>query len=204
MRTKPKPGANAWSVVKPKPPGKAKRAASIGIVVFGKDEAGKPHASLFSEADAPLATKAAGLMGMQVLRPVSTAASELAAKLPKGRVFASGRGFVPFVRLKLYEALLMTHADPENQLPVDASAPSKPIGSSDTPPSTDASLIDLKEGTVVLAPAAPDEGWWEAVVVKAKGDLLTLRWRDYPDDPPFARRRNQIALFDFASAPSGK
>ena len=181
---------------------KAKANADFGIVVFGRDDTGKPHASVFSEADASLATRAAGLMGMQLLRPVSKAASELASKLPKGRVFASGRGFVPFVRLKLYEALLMTHADPKNQVPADANEAANTGASSKASPSTEAASNDLKEGAVVLAPAEPDEGWWEAVVVKVKGDLLTLRWRDYPEYPPFARRRNQVALFDFANAPS--
>ena len=198
--------AKARPAVKPKPASKGAKArpAGVGIVVFGKDEAEKPHASVFSEADAPLATRAARLMGMQVLRPVSQAASELATKLPKGRVFASGRGFVPFVRPKLYEALLMIHADPQNQVPADSNEAANSTAGSDTPPSTEGQSVDLKEGALVLAPAAPDEGWWEAVVVKVKGDLLTLRWRDFPDYPPFARRRNQIALFDFSNAPSAK
>ena len=203
MRVKAKPAAKAKPATKAKA-AKAKPATAIGIVVFGKDEAGKPHASMFSQADAPLATKAAGLMGMQVLRPVSKAASELAVKLPKGRVFASGRGFVPFVRLKLYEALLMTHADPQNQVPAEKNETANTAANPDTPPSSEAQPGDLQEGALVLAPAAPDEGWWEAVVVKVKGDLLTLRWRDFPDYPPFARRRNQIALFDFSNAPSAK
>src|SRR6185312_7925369 len=87
-----------------------------GVVVFGKDEAGKPHASVFSPANAELAMRAASLMGMQVLRPVSEAAREVAAKLPKGRVFASGRGFVPFVRPNLYEALSAAYAEPQNNV----------------------------------------------------------------------------------------
>ena len=181
---------------------KAKANADFGIVVFGKDEAGKPHASMFAMENAELAMKAARLMGMQVMRPLSKAARELAAKLPKGKVFASGRGFVPFVRLKLYEALLMTHADPKNQVPADANEAANTGASSKASPSTEAASNDLKEGAVVLAPDEPDEGWWEAVVVKVKGDLLTLRWRDYPEYPPFARRRNQVALFDFANSPS--
>ena len=183
---------------------KAKANADFGIVVFGKDDAGKPHASMFARENAELAMKAARLMGMQVMRPLSKAARELAAKLPKGKVFASGRGFVPFVRLKLYEALLMSHADPENQVPADANEAANSAESSDASPSTEPLSNDLQEGALVLAPAGPDEGWWEAVVVKVKGDLLTHRWRDFPDDPPFARRRNQIALFDFANAPSAK
>ena len=176
-----------------KPKAKA-NDSDFGIVVFGKDEAGKPHASVFSPANAELAVRAASLMGMQVLRPASEAAREVVAKLPKGRVFASGRGFVPFVRPKLYEALSAAYDEPQNQVTAADSA-EQPGGAAGA-----ATLADLSEGNVVLAPFAPREGWWEAVVVKAKGDLLTLRWRDFPDEPQFARRRKQLALFDFASA----
>jgi hypothetical protein len=169
--------------------------SSVGLVVFGKDEAGKPHASRFTAADVELALKAARLMGMRVMRPVSEAATTLAAKLPKGRVFASGRGFVPFVKPKVFEALLVTHADPQNQ--VEGGGDAGDAAQADPANAGDAGGVkssggDLGEGAVVLAPYAPLEGWWEAVIVKVKGDLFTLKWRDYPDDPVFARRRNQL------------
>ena len=80
-------------------------AAALAIVVFGRDDAGKPHASAFSHSDAQLAEKAAGLMGMRVLRLETDKARELAGRLPRGRVFASGRAFVPFVKAGLYDAL---------------------------------------------------------------------------------------------------
>src|SRR4051794_11571913 len=78
---------------------------ATALVVFGRDNAGKPHASRFEPSEAELAEKAAGLMGMQVLRPETDEQRALAAKLPKGRVFASGRAFVPFVAAGLYGPL---------------------------------------------------------------------------------------------------
>ena len=78
------------------------------VVVFGLDDKGKPHASAFDVSEAKLAQKAAGLMGMRVLRPKTADQRALAAKLPRGRIFASGRGFVPFVKAGLYEALAAT------------------------------------------------------------------------------------------------
>src|SRR4051812_39368535 len=75
------------------------------VVVFGLDEAGKAHASAFDATTADLAEKAAGLMGMRVLRPETDEQRALAAKLPRGRVFESGRAFVPFVKKGLYESL---------------------------------------------------------------------------------------------------
>ena len=178
---------------------------SHGLVVFGKDEAGKPHASRFTAADFELALKAARLMGMRVMRPVSEAAATLAAKLPKGRVFASGRGFVPFVKPKVFEALLITHADPQNQVEPVADEAMHTDGANDGGDAGSAkpSDVDFGEGVVVLAPYAPQEGWWEAVIVKVKGDLLTLKWRDYPDDPVFTRRRNQLVPLPAGIAAAG-
>ena len=80
-------------------------AATLAIVVFGRDDAGKPRAAAFDHSDAQLAEKAAGLMGMRVLRLEADKARELAGRLPRGRVFASGRAFVPFVKAGLYDAL---------------------------------------------------------------------------------------------------
>jgi hypothetical protein len=76
----------------------AETPAATALIVFGRDNGGKPHASRFDASEAELAEKAAGLMGMQVLRPETGEQRALAAKLPKGRVFASGRAFVPFVK----------------------------------------------------------------------------------------------------------
>ncbi len=59
------------------------------LIVFGRDGSGKPHASSFNAADAELAEKAAGLMGMQALRVETDDHREIAGKLPKLRVFAS-------------------------------------------------------------------------------------------------------------------
>jgi hypothetical protein len=45
-----------------------------------------------------------------------------------------------------------------------------------------------------LASSGPEDGWWESVVLEAKADLFTLKWRDWPDLPSFVRRRWQLAL----------
>jgi hypothetical protein len=72
------------------------------LVVFGLDDTKRPHASAFVARQAD----AAGLMGMATLRPATDEQKALAAKLPRGRVFASGRAFVPFVRAGLYESIV--------------------------------------------------------------------------------------------------
>ncbi len=76
------------------------------VVVFGTDATGKPRAAYFEAAYADLAAKAAGLMQLHTL-PVTTAEErELAAKLPAGKIYESGRGFVPFIRRDLYDRLI--------------------------------------------------------------------------------------------------
>ena len=174
--------------------------------MFGTDESGKPHASAFSQADSALAEKAAALMGMQVLQLASDEQRQLAAKLPAGRVFASGRAFVPFVQAGVYQAL-RTFAGPPRPSPAGDPSPactSQPeAAQGDSGPSQaealaagaggglKPALTAIDVGTVVLA-AEPMNGWWEAVVVKAKGDALTLKWRDFPDEPHFVRRRHKV------------
>jgi hypothetical protein len=42
-------------------------------------------------------------------------------------------------------------------------------------------------------------GWWEAIVVERNGDLVTVRYRDYPQYPPMVRHRSAIALISPAA-----
>ena len=76
--------------------------ATAALVVFGRDDAGKPHASLFGAADAELAIKAAGLMRFRVLPITTDEHRAVASGLAQGRIFASGRGFVPFCKEGAY------------------------------------------------------------------------------------------------------
>jgi hypothetical protein len=46
----------------------------------------------------------------------------------------------------------------------------------------------------VLARESLECGWWEAVVVERNGDLVTVRYRDYPQYPPMVRHRSAVAL----------
>ena len=55
------------------------------IVAFGRDEAGRPRASAFGQSEADLATKAAGLMGMQLLRIETTISSRCHLPVDLGR-----------------------------------------------------------------------------------------------------------------------
>ena len=54
----------------------------------------------------------------------------------------------------------------------------------------------FKIGSLVLATVAKDAGWWESIVTEVdnNSDVLVLRWRDWPDEPAFSRRRSELAL----------
>ena len=76
------------------------------LVVLGIDVDGKPHASRFEDRDAPFVERAAEVMGFQVVRvspdhPLHAIADEL----PLGKIFASGRAFVPFVGRLMFDKL---------------------------------------------------------------------------------------------------
>ena len=54
---------------------------------------------------------------------------------------------------------------------------------------------DIQVGSLVIAQEASEEwGWWEAVVTEVHGDVLTLRWRDYPKQAAVKRNRKDVAL----------
>ncbi len=54
----------------------------------------------------------------------------------------------------------------------------------------------IKEGSVVLVHQNRDDGWWEGYVLKRHGNMLTLRWRDYPKQPTIVRHVSTVALMD--------
>ena len=176
--------------------------AAPAVAVFGRDEAGKAHAAYFDQSEAALAEKAADLMDLRMLRVRTAEHRALAAQLPHGRVFASGRAFVPFVKASLFLAVQTAaqaaaganggrmSTDNSEAEPVPE-PPRPPVSSSGKAP---CGWADIDVGSLVLASEGPGEGWWESVVLAEEAELFTLKWRDYPDLPRFARRRWQLAL----------
>src|ERR1700681_2940093 len=53
---------------------------------------------------------------------------------------------------------------------------------------------DIQVGSLVIAEEALEYGWWHAVVTEVHGDLLTIRWRDYPKQAATKRNRKDVAL----------
>jgi hypothetical protein len=99
----------------PQPP--LRERCKVCLVVFGRDEAGRPRASWFDAQSADLAIKAAELMQMRVLR-VETEEKALA----RGRVSATGQAFMPFARANLYSKLVELAGGATGLTAVQASA----------------------------------------------------------------------------------
>jgi hypothetical protein len=144
-----------------------------GIIVFGLDPSGKSKAATFPAHQIELATKAAGLMQLGVLKIDSPELAQFAAQLPVGKIYASGHGFVPPIRAAIYDRLLQ-FADP-------APVPGLP-----------ATWDDIDIGHLVIT--RDEVAWWEAIVVARDGDMLTVRWRDYPKQAHAVLHRAALAL----------
>ena len=121
----------------------------------------------------------------------------MAKKLPVGRLYANGRGFVPNVRQTLYSEVIVAlggrtaagrgrHGRRQGQHP----GRPRPAAAAGT-----RSRLAISSSRKRASP----NGWWEAIVLDRKDDMLTLRFRDYPRLPKFFRHRSAVALMSPAS-----
>jgi hypothetical protein len=76
------------------------------LIVIGRDNEGKPQAARFPAAQANLVAKAAKAMNLTVAKADGGVLAELAKKLPPGRLYATGTGFVPSVGYSLYDKIV--------------------------------------------------------------------------------------------------
>jgi hypothetical protein len=168
----------------------------IGLLVLGFDEQQKPCGARFVDAKPDLVAKAAQVMGLKVYKPTSPEAAELAKKLPVGQLYATGRAFVPHVRQSLYSDVIVALAAEPQQAAIgpDDGKATTPVARG-LPRTWD----EIEPGHLVIAQESLDYGWWEAIVLDRKDDMLTLRFRDYPRLPRFFRHRTAVALMSPAS-----
>jgi hypothetical protein len=168
----------------------------IGLLVLGFDDQQKPCGARFVDAKPDLVAKAAQLMGLKVYKANSPDVAEVAKKLPVGQLYANGRGFVPNVRQALYSDVIVALAAEPQQAAVgtDDDKASTPVARG-----LPRNWEEIAPGHLVIAQESLDYGWWEAIVLDRKDDMLTLRFRDYPRLPKFFRHRSAIALMSPAS-----
>ncbi|HEX5244663.1 MAG TPA: hypothetical protein VFW23_15475 [Tepidisphaeraceae bacterium] len=169
-------------------------ASSVSLIVLGYDDQHKPHGARFQGSDVKLVSEAAKAMGLNVYEAANEDLAALAKKLPTGRLYSNGKGFVPNIRQNLYSALIANLAqEPKAALAKDDEAP-LPQVSSGLPRSWD----EIAPGHLVIAEETLEYGWWRAIVLDRNGDMLTLKFRDYPQLPRFVRHRSAVALVSTA------
>jgi hypothetical protein len=166
------------------------------LVLYGIDNRGKPKAARFRKEHAGLAIKAAGQLQLNVLASKDPKVAEIAARLPVGRVHATGRTFVPFVRRDLYDKLVAAAANGNSDPTKPPNGSSGPSGSAPggSAPHLPQTWQSIGVGDLVVANDSREDGWYEAIVVEANGDMLTLRWRDYPRERRIVRHRARLGL----------
>jgi hypothetical protein len=153
-------------------------------VLFGADEYAKPRAARFTGEDPELLAKAAASMQLRLAEVTESELAEIAAKLPVGRLHANAKGLVPYIKAGLYTDLMFATLAGEAPRANPDPAPQ------DLPKNWE----DLVPGHLVIAKETLEIGWWEAIVVERTGDLVTVKYRDYPQYPPMVRHRSVIAL----------
>jgi len=164
--------------------------ATPPLIVLGFDEQQKPRGARFVDAKPDLVTKVADLLGFKVYEASSEDVAEIAKKLPLGRLYANGRGFVPNVRQSLYSDLVVVLGqEPDAALSKTGDKDSLPAARG-LPRSWD----EIGPGHLVIAQEALEYGWWEAIVLDRQGDTFILQYRDYPHLPKFVRHRSGIAM----------
>lgn len=157
------------------------------IVVAGLGEDQRPHAARFSQTEETLATKAAALMGYNIGIAQTAKALSLARSLPKGRVFATGKALIPYVKQEVYDEM-------QNAFTFEIPVPIEEEAAAETADPV------LAIGSVVLALENRELGFWEAVVlgIDVEKDLITLKWRDWPKLKRFTRSRAELAILGAA------
>ncbi len=181
---------------------KSSKTDTPHIILVGLDDQGKPHASWFTRDQTEPAAVAADLMQMAPLPITTPELTAIAAGLPKGKLFESGKAFVPFVKRSVYDQLA-THLTADF---LTAAAhrveAAKAAGESYTKASKGEVPMRLPEdwsklaiGDTVLASETADDGWWFAEVVEMPGeDKVRLRWLDFPEYPTMTVGITEIAL----------
>ena len=158
------------------------------IVVFGRDEHGRPRAGRFQGSEIAAAQKAAQAIGLAVLQTNEPEAQKLMAKVPTGRLHAPGHGLVPPIAKDIFGKL-------EDLAKSHGSNGGKAAGSTGAEYPLPVSWDAIEVGHLVLFQEKdPADGWWQGIVSQKIGDMFTLRWLQAPRERPAVRHRFNLAL----------
>jgi hypothetical protein len=195
----PRPTAVAKPVaVKLKPD-----AASAKLILVGLDDQGKPHAAWFTEDQADAATLAADMMDMASIAVEGDELANIAGVLPKGKLFESGKAFVPFTKRDTYDRLaafldedyIAATAIRVEAAKAAAAESYAKASKGEAPLHVPEDWSKLAVGDLVLATEDPADGWWACEVIEVlDNDQYRVRWRDFPEELPVTKRVTDLAL----------
>ena len=136
-------------------------------------------------------------MNLAVCKVDGEVLAELAKTLPPGRLYSTGRGFVPPVGRSLYGKLVEQLKLAGQPVPGEADQPSGDrSAAAQVGPGLPTGWNDIAVGHLVIAHDSAIRGWWEAIVLARDGDMLTLKWRDYPHEANVLRHASTVALLN--------
>lgn len=197
----PRPVAAAKKADKVKP--QLDAATIAKLILVGLDDQGKPHAAWFPEEQVDAATLAADMMDMASIAVDGAELIALAGLLPKGKLFESGKAFVPFTKRETYDRLAayldeeyIASAAVRIEAAKAAAAESYAKASKgEVPLHLPEDWSTLAVGDLVLATEDPLDGWWACEILGVlDGDRFRLRWRDFPDELPTSKHLSELAL----------
>jgi hypothetical protein len=180
-----------------KQPDKKPANTPAKFFVFGIDETGKTRGARFAEFNEKVATVAQDL-GLTSVHAASVAFTEAGMNLPEGRLYTTGKAFVPPIKRELVEklyAVLAVVGDDSQARPAAQGTKGDGLALASGLPRD---WPGIQVGQTVLATeddGPEDGGYWACIVIKREDDILTLRLRDYPKQrQTYVRNIAQVAL----------
>lgn len=211
----PTPVSMPALITPPTPPEPDGGTKQVPLILFGRDERGRPHGACFVGHEKAAVEHAADLTDLFFVAAETDALRDLGSKLPRGRLFpASGRAFVPFCSATLYELLLAAIGTIDVARPIKAASRAAEAGTSagsghgsgpggagaggpagkGSGAMSPSDWSDIKVGSLVLAKGDDEEGFYAATVVATRADdNVVLIWLGF-DLPEFTRPRRALGL----------
>lgn len=177
------------------------------VFVYGLDSSGKARGARFPQLRDDI-IKAAIELNCFFVTNAPPAFAGIGAKLPVGRIYSSGKAFVPNVRRDLYDRLVEAGRDiakrgvieNDSNGAVKEKDHKKPTQNASAQPASPVAYTlppnwkGIDTGHLVIALDNPSDGYWPAVVLSRDQDVLTMKWRDYPKQQSFIRHVHDVAL----------
>ena len=198
-------GPHPSAIAKPeKVKPKSDAAASAKLILVGLDDQGKPHAAWFTEEQVDAATLAADIMDMASIAVEGEELIGIAGLLPKGKLFESGKAFVPFIKRETYDRLATyLSEDTIKAIAVRVEAAKAAAAAESYAKASKGEVAlhipedwsKLAVGDAVLASEDPLDGWWVCEILEIlDNDRFRLRWRDFPGEPNTTKSLTELAL----------